>query len=245
MPRTLIPTVDAISAGSYEEQRVVNHLGSLFVLGRGGTGKTTTMVGSGSDLFRLYGTVRWENNSCFRFYSSSRCWELRQPSNWTGLLVNSSLLRASTWPRRFRALSKACQYIFPPLPSLWSVADPLVRRVNRSETLDFLEDAPSLSVKDASPSLDSENHKMNLPLRFSELEDHHFPLFVSFDRVSSSFFHVRARRLLTTFLLLTSSSCAPSWKTTSFLSPPSRRNDLRFSISVCSSKSTGHRSIRS
>ncbi|KAG2034062.1 hypothetical protein BDR03DRAFT_993883 [Suillus americanus] len=132
---------------SPQEHKVVECTTSCYVLGRSGTGKTTTM------LFKILGIQRaWELSAVDMpkprqiFVTKSRMLATKVEEDFTGLL--ESLAMAS--------------YTLPEIAQL--------KAQRFEDDLFDLDDAPE--------------SQMNVPARYSQLEDKHFPLFVTFDRLA-------------------------------------------------------------
>ncbi|THG96062.1 hypothetical protein EW026_g5704 [Hermanssonia centrifuga] len=135
------------------EQEIVKHSGSCYVLGRSGTGKTTTM------LFKMLGIERsWD------LMNDSTKEKIPRPRQ---VFVTQSRVLAEKVEEYYAKLSKSC-----------------------AAAQRTAED----SAKMASVSQDSEDDGLldrdeeelwsgNLPKRFSELKQEHFPLFLTFDQL--------------------------------------------------------------
>ncbi|KAJ7051208.1 hypothetical protein C8F01DRAFT_1237408 [Mycena amicta] len=128
------------------EQDIIEHPYSCFVLGRSGTGKTTTM---------LYKMVLVEAN-----YERSKQ-EQASLSKPRQLFITQSRILAEKVEEHFGKLSVGYQVV----PASEGVAK------DTKEHGD-LEDAD-----------DDLNWRNDIPERFSELRDEHFPLFLTFDRL--------------------------------------------------------------
>ncbi|KAG2090757.1 uncharacterized protein F5147DRAFT_787076 [Suillus discolor] len=130
-----------------QEQNIVECTTSSYVLGRSGTGKTTTM------LFKILGIQRaWEMSAvdmpkpCQIFVAKSRVLATRAEEYFTKLLESLALA---------------------------------------GYTLEELAKMKARSVQEGLVDLDDlPESQMNIPMKYSELEDKHFPLFVTFDRLA-------------------------------------------------------------
>jgi ATPase subunit of ABC transporter with duplicated ATPase domains len=138
---TLIPT------NSTQEQEIIEHGSSCYVIGRSGTGKTTTM------LFKMLGIQRiWETYPEMGpkprqiFITQSRVLALKVEEYFEKLM---SSLKAA-----------ACS------------AEEL-----RTRQRDIEQD------NDLMDQDDNQQWRSDLPERFSELSQEHFPLFITYDRV--------------------------------------------------------------
>ncbi|OAX32327.1 hypothetical protein K503DRAFT_870221 [Rhizopogon vinicolor AM-OR11-026] len=118
---------------------------SSYVLGRGGTGKTTTM------LFKILGIQKaWETNTL----------DMPKPRQ---IFVTKSRVLAT----------KAEEYFTKLLESL-ALADYTLQELAKLKAQSVQVDLLDLD--------DTPESQMNIPMRYSELEDKHFPLFITFDR---------------------------------------------------------------
>ncbi|TFY50293.1 hypothetical protein EVG20_g11606, partial [Dentipellis fragilis] len=136
---------------SPDEQEVVEHNGSCYVIGRSGTGKTTTM------LFKMFGIERaWQKSGC-----PEPC--PRQ------VFVTKSRMLARKVEEYFMQLIKS-------LLLADTVPDHVVDLMRRWEERDQagMYDVEELDV-----------WRTDLPAKFSELQDYHFPLFITFDELCS------------------------------------------------------------
>ncbi|KAG0703072.1 hypothetical protein DFH29DRAFT_804090 [Suillus ampliporus] len=129
------------------EQKVVECTTSCYVLGRSGTGKTTTM------LFKILGIQRaWESSAVDMpkprqiFVTKSRTLATNVEEYFTKLL-ESLALAGYTLQELAKLKAQSIQY---------DLVDP--------------DDVP--------------DSQMNIPMRYSQLEDKHFPLFVTFDQLA-------------------------------------------------------------
>ncbi|KAG1841504.1 hypothetical protein F4604DRAFT_1598121 [Suillus subluteus] len=132
---------------SPQEQKVVESTTSCYVLGRSGTGKTTTM------LFKILGIQRaWELSAT----------DMPKPRQ---IFVTKSRILATKVEEYFTRLLES-------LAMAGYALDEIVKlKAQRIEDdLIDLDDAPE--------------SQMNVPARYSQLEDKHFPLFVTFDRLA-------------------------------------------------------------
>ncbi|KAG2160214.1 uncharacterized protein EDB93DRAFT_1324636 [Suillus bovinus] len=130
-----------------QEQKIVECTTSCYVLGRSGTGKTTTM------LFKILGIQRaWEMSAV----------ELPKPRQ---IFVTKS-----------RVLATKVEEYFTKLLESLALA---------GYTLEELAKMKAQSVQEGLVDLDDlPESQMNIPMKYSELEDKHFPLFVTFDRLA-------------------------------------------------------------
>jgi len=130
---------------SPQEQKVVECTTSCYVLGRSGTGKTTTM------LFKMLGIQRaWELSAV----------DMPKPRQ---IFVTKSRMLATKVKEYF---TKLLESLAMAGYTLQEIAELKAQRVE--DDLIDLDDAP-------------ESH---VPARYSQLEDKHFPLFVTFDRLA-------------------------------------------------------------
>ncbi|KAI6137063.1 hypothetical protein F5141DRAFT_66140 [Pisolithus sp. B1] len=137
-----------------QERKIVECTTSCYVLGRSGTGKTTTM------LFKMLGIQRaWQLHS--EGFDISRP-DLPRPRQ---IFVTKSSMLAN----------KVEEYFMKLLESL-SLAGCT------------LEELARLNSRHADRGLvdndDAPDTQTGIPQRYSELEDHHFPLFLTFDRLA-------------------------------------------------------------
>ncbi|KAG2091484.1 uncharacterized protein F5147DRAFT_822994 [Suillus discolor] len=130
-----------------QEQKIVECTASCYVLGRSGTGKTTTM------LFKILGIQRaWEMSAV----------DMPKPRQ---IFVTKS-----------RVLATKVEEYFTKLLESLALA---------GYTLEELAKMKAQSVQEGLVDLDDlPDSQMNIPMKYSELEDKHFPLFVTFDRLS-------------------------------------------------------------
>ena len=132
---------------SAQEQEVIEHPSSCYVIGRSGTGKTTTM------LFKMLAVHRtWKQ------YPDIRP-EPRQ------VFVTQS-----------RVLAMKVEKYFTKLMSSFEAAAYSAEELRAMEV--DIEQEIELVDRD-----DDEQWRSDLPERFSELSDKHFPLFITYDRV--------------------------------------------------------------
>ncbi|KAG1889227.1 hypothetical protein F4604DRAFT_1950186 [Suillus subluteus] len=132
---------------SPQEQKVVESTTSCYVLGRSGTGKTTTM------LFKILGIQRaWELSAV----------DMPKPRQ---IFVTKSRMLATKVEEYFTRLLESLAMAGY---TLQEIAKLKAQRVE--DDLIDLDDAPE--------------SQMNVPARYSQLEDKHFPLFVTFDRLA-------------------------------------------------------------
>ncbi|KAG2132368.1 hypothetical protein DEU56DRAFT_981701 [Suillus clintonianus] len=132
---------------SPQEQKVVDCATSCYVLGRSGTGKTTTM------LFKILGIQRaWQSSAI----------DMPKPRQ---IFVTKSIMLATEVEEYFtRLLESLAMGGY----TLHEIAKLRAQRIE-ADLID-LDDAPESQV--------------NVPTRYSQLEDKHFPLFVTFDRLA-------------------------------------------------------------
>ncbi|KAG2131228.1 P-loop containing nucleoside triphosphate hydrolase protein [Suillus bovinus] len=132
---------------SPQEQKVVECTTSCYVLGRSGTGKTTTM------LFRILGIQRaWEMSGV----------DMPKPRQ---IFVTKSRVLATKVEEYFTKLLRSMGLAGYTLEDFVKLKAPSVQ-----EGLVDLDDLPE--------------SQMNIPMKYSELEDKHFPLFVTLDRLA-------------------------------------------------------------
>ncbi|KAG6332615.1 hypothetical protein ID866_6474 [Astraeus odoratus] len=133
-----------------QERKIVECATSCYVLGRSGTGKTTTM------LFKMLGIQRaWQLHS----ESSGSTPRPRQ------IFVTKSKVLATKVEEYFTKLLES-------LPLAGCTLEDLAKLKSRNM------DRGLVDVED-DPDIQS-----GIPKRYSDLEDHHFPLFVTFDRLA-------------------------------------------------------------
>ncbi|KAG1862479.1 P-loop containing nucleoside triphosphate hydrolase protein [Suillus tomentosus] len=127
-----------------EEKKIVECTTSCYVLGRSGTGKTTTML--------------------FKILDIQRAWEMSDMPKPRQIFVTKS-----------RVLATKVEEYFTKLLGSLALA---------GYTLQELARMKAKSVQEGLVDLDDlpESQK-NIPMKYSELEDQHFPLFVTFDRL--------------------------------------------------------------
>ncbi|KAG1806261.1 P-loop containing nucleoside triphosphate hydrolase protein [Suillus variegatus] len=130
-----------------QEQKIVECTTSCYVLGRSGTGKTTTM------LFKILGIQRaWEMSAV----------DMPKPRQ---IFVTKS-----------RVLATKVEEYFTKLLESLALA---------GYTLQELAKMKARSVQEGLVDLDDvPESQMNIPMKYSELEDKHFPLFLTFDRLA-------------------------------------------------------------
>ncbi|KAG2048320.1 hypothetical protein BDR06DRAFT_920603 [Suillus hirtellus] len=130
-----------------QEQKIVECITSCYVLGRSGTGKTTTM------LFKILGIQRaWEMSAV----------DMPKPRQ---IFVTKS-----------RVLATKVEEYFTKLLESLALA---------GYTLEELAKVKTQSVQEGLVDLDDlPESQMNIPMRYSGLEDKHFPLFLTFDRLA-------------------------------------------------------------
>ncbi|KAG1728187.1 P-loop containing nucleoside triphosphate hydrolase protein [Suillus paluster] len=132
---------------SCSQWKVVECTTSCYVLGRSGTGKTTTM------LYKILGIQRaWESSGI----------DMPKPHQ---IFVTKSRTLATKVGEDFTRLLKS-------LTSAGSTLQELAKLKAQSILNDLVDhdDAPE--------------SQMNIPMRYSQLEDKHFPLFVTFDQLA-------------------------------------------------------------
>ncbi|PBK60033.1 hypothetical protein ARMSODRAFT_966416 [Armillaria solidipes] len=132
---------------SPQEKRIIEHPTSCYVIGRSGTGKTTTM------LFKMLLIER------------------------TFQLMGSNLSRPrQVFVTKSRMLAKKVQEYFAKLASSLEMA---------SQSYTDLTNRPRASQYHAEPGLvhedDDVEWRTDLPVKYSDLEQRHFPLFITFD----------------------------------------------------------------
>ncbi|KLO20395.1 hypothetical protein SCHPADRAFT_897689 [Schizopora paradoxa] len=135
------------------EREIIEHDSSCYVLGRSGTGKTTTM------LFKIFGIERAAKA------------QLRQnviTSAPRQLFVTQSRVLAGRVEDYYKKLSDFLQ-------TAYMSNEELVKR-HRSRKIDDDDDGDLVDV-------DEEEWHEDLPKCFSDLEDRHFPLFLTFDKL--------------------------------------------------------------
>ena len=130
-----------------QEQEIIEHPSSCYVIGRSGTGKTTTM------LFKMLGI--------------QRTWE-QYPDMWPKprqVFVTQSRVLATKVEQYFAKLMSSLEVaVYPPeeLREMGKVIEQEIELVDQD---------------------DNEQWRSDLPKKFSELSDKHFPLFITYDRV--------------------------------------------------------------
>jgi len=135
-----------------QEQEVIEHASSCYVIGRSGTGKTTTM------LFKMLGVERtWQQYPHMGpkprqlFVTQSRVLATKVEEYFAQLMGS---LEAATYSReRLRTMGKDT--------------------IRRARLVD--QD-------------DNDHWRSDLPDKFSELSEEHFPLFITYDRVRTAAF---------------------------------------------------------
>ncbi|GLB36677.1 putative uvrD-like helicase C-terminal domain [Lyophyllum shimeji] len=135
---------------SAQEKEIIEHPYSCYVLGRSGTGKTTTML---FKMLWIERTYQLNSNDVAKprqiFVTKSRVLAGKVEEYFLKLL--ESLKTASQSPEELRKVIQA-------------------RKAQAEE--DNLVDID-----------DEDNWRSDLPVKFSELQDSHFPLFITFDRL--------------------------------------------------------------
>ncbi|TFK51884.1 hypothetical protein OE88DRAFT_1483274 [Heliocybe sulcata] len=138
-----------VFAVSPQEREIIEYPLSCYVIGRSGTGKTTTM------LFKMLGIQRsWEHGSH----------SVPKPRQ---VFVTRSRVLASKVEQYFEKLMKSL---------VLSTQDPKMLAQG-------VEDEHQVQDDDLVDSDDDTEWRVDLPKRFSLLEDHHFPLFITFDHL--------------------------------------------------------------
>ncbi|KAG2160213.1 uncharacterized protein EDB93DRAFT_46990 [Suillus bovinus] len=132
---------------SPQEQKIVECTTSCYVLGRSGTGKTTTM------LFKILGI--------------QRAWELS---------ANDMPKPRQIFVTKSRMLATKVEEYFTRLRESLAMSGYTLPEIAKLKAQSFEDDL--IDPDDAPES------QMNVPARYSELEDKHFPLFVTFDRLA-------------------------------------------------------------
>ncbi|OAX31996.1 hypothetical protein K503DRAFT_727462, partial [Rhizopogon vinicolor AM-OR11-026] len=131
---------------THQEQKIVECTTSSYVLGRSGTGKTTTM------LFKILGIQRaWEMSAL----------DMPKPRQ---IFVTKS-----------RVLATKVEEYFTKLLESLALAGYTLQELAKLKAQSVQVDLVDLD--------DTPESQMNIPMRYSELEDKHFPLFITFDRV--------------------------------------------------------------
>ncbi|KAI0321916.1 hypothetical protein OF83DRAFT_135754 [Amylostereum chailletii] len=138
---------------SLYEQEIIEHDHSCYVLGRSGTGKTTTM------LFKMLGL----ENSWQQSVDTSSIARPRQ------LFVTQSRVLADKVEEYF---IKLLETLHTAASTEGDITELLARKKNREEA--------GLVDRD-----EAGDWREDLPRRFSELEDAHFPMFITLDKLSS------------------------------------------------------------
>ncbi|KZW00571.1 hypothetical protein EXIGLDRAFT_145235 [Exidia glandulosa HHB12029] len=154
---SIIADVDVthpFNPSAYEKQ-IIEHPYSCFVIGRSGTGKTTTML--------------------FKMLGRERAWRLQQDTmrKPRQLFVTQSRVLAGKVEDFFRKLYDSFEV------SGWNAQE----LKNHDPASAALKNAVARR-HDLLDVDDDDNWGSNLPARFSELEDEHFPLFTTYDQLS-------------------------------------------------------------
>jgi len=138
-------------SNSAQEQEIIEHPSSCYVIGRSGTGKTTTM------LFKMLAIQRtWQQHPDMGpkprqvFITQSRVLAMKVEEYFVKLM--SSLEAAEYSPEELRVLERDVE-----------------------QEIEFVDQD------------DNKRWRSDLPEKFSELLDEHFPLFITYDRVRISF----------------------------------------------------------
>ncbi|KAG1800254.1 P-loop containing nucleoside triphosphate hydrolase protein [Suillus plorans] len=129
-----------------EEQRIVECTTSCYVLGRSGTGKTTTML--------------------FKILDIQRAWEMSD--------VDMPKPR-QIFVTKSRVLATKVEEYFTKLLESLALAGYTLQELARMKAKDVQEGLVDLD--------DLPESQKNIPMKYSELEDRHFPLFVTFDQL--------------------------------------------------------------
>ncbi|KAF8588487.1 hypothetical protein K439DRAFT_1335105 [Ramaria rubella] len=139
------------------EQKIRDHNSSCFVLGRSGTGKTTTMV------FKMM------NYEMLKIQHAAQEAPVSSMPPFRQLFVTQSRILAKRVQDYFTKmmLSNTTEYQTP--QDLERLAEHNQRIQEREDMMDLDED--------------DDNERIDLPKKFSELEDHHFPLFLTMDQL--------------------------------------------------------------
>ncbi|TFY76337.1 hypothetical protein EWM64_g7674 [Hericium alpestre] len=137
---------------SPQEQQIIEHSYSCYVLGRSGTGKTTTM------LFKMLGM---ENS-----WQQTRDMLPNRPRQ---LFVTQSRVLADKVEDYFMKLLESLN---ADVGTSGDIAEMLERKKNR-------DDAGLVDRDEAA------NWRDDLPKKFSDLKDAHFPMFITFDKLSA------------------------------------------------------------
>ncbi|THH16781.1 hypothetical protein EW146_g3907 [Bondarzewia mesenterica] len=136
---------------SPQEQQVIEHTHSCYVLGRSGTGKTTTM------LFKMFGIERaWVHSGCIG----------ARPRQ---VFVTKSRVLAEKVEEYFTKVLRSFAHGSHVPPHLITMLERGKTRGDRG-LVDAEEDV---------------NWRNDLPLKFSELTDSHYPLFITFDKIEA------------------------------------------------------------
>ena len=137
---------------SAQEKEIIEHPSSCYVIGRSGTGKTTTML--------------------FKMLSIQRTWEQHRDigPKPRQVFITQSRVLASKVEDYFIKLMSAFE------AAACSPEEPCMAEKNVEEDIEFIDQD------------DNEQWRSDLPERFSELSDEHFPLFITYDRVRISLF---------------------------------------------------------
>ncbi|TFK51882.1 hypothetical protein OE88DRAFT_1699141 [Heliocybe sulcata] len=171
-----------VFAVSPQEREIIEHPLSCYVLGRSGTGKTTTM------LFKMLGIQRsWEHGS----HSVSKP---RQ------VFVTSSRILATKVEEYFSKLIKSLAL---------STEEP-------KKLIQAASGEPAINEDDLMDPEDDPEWRVDLPKRFSLLEDDHFPLFITFEHLCQ--------------LLEGDLDCSASFFTSTFAKDTIPTNDDNFAI---------------
>ncbi|KIY72674.1 hypothetical protein CYLTODRAFT_449643 [Cylindrobasidium torrendii FP15055 ss-10] len=135
---------------SHQEQEIIESTASCYVIGRSGTGKTTTM------LFKMLLVEQTHPDD--------------QPRPRQVFITKSHIL-AKKVQEYFNSLTESLSLASMTLPELKA-------RVQVPEWDQFAEDEMLFELAD-----DRSDTRQDLPGRFSELNDEHFPLFLTYDKL--------------------------------------------------------------
>ena len=145
-----IRCVRLFTPNSTREQEIIEHPSSCYVIGRSGTGKTTTM------LFKMLGIHRiWEK------YPDMG----KKPRQ---LFITQSKVLAGKVEEYFSKLLSSLD------DAACSPEELRMRERDLEQETDFIDQD------------DNQQWRPDLPQNFSELQDEHFPLFITYDRVRIS-----------------------------------------------------------
>ncbi|KAH7101434.1 hypothetical protein BKA62DRAFT_703810 [Auriculariales sp. MPI-PUGE-AT-0066] len=137
------------------EKKIIEHPASCYVIGRSGTGKTTTL------LFRLLGRERAYNMEKDN---------IRKPRQ---LFVTQSRVLAGKVEGYYRKLHDSI-----------GVAESSPKALKQPGGGSDIMSRHTQRVEDLLHDNDEQNYRSDLPNRFSELRDEHFPLFLTMEKLS-------------------------------------------------------------